>query len=327
MKKLTLLVLLMTAGCAGDRRIIFVTNTQVGARVGVDSRQVPELVVGYNRQEAALVPIYIGSQVKGDTTFNADIATIVQQARALALEARDSAAASWTAAGGGKAKITEAQTLLQKAVDESSQASLPLLEANEAAKGLKGLAAAPPAPQQAFAPLINYLNAEIKRPYVVSAFDREGKVFGTYNSKSGDRTDALSVIGTFSGNGKGKSGNAQVEASGNIAQYFATGMAAQLLAEKAGAAAISASPNAKTAAEAEAYVALEDTRDRRKELDDLLKKPLTTSPYTFKGTQYNTTRGLADAVAADKGSTVGTVRRKAGKNLDELIAELEKATQ
>src|SRR5581483_2738002 len=64
MTKITLpiicgVILSITTGCANHDMIVFATNTQLGARVGVDARQMPEIEVGYNRQEGALVPLYI----------------------------------------------------------------------------------------------------------------------------------------------------------------------------------------------------------------------------------------------------------------------------
>lgn len=36
------------AGCGHGDAIIFASNKQIGAKVGVDSRQVPEVAIGYN---------------------------------------------------------------------------------------------------------------------------------------------------------------------------------------------------------------------------------------------------------------------------------------
>lgn len=315
--------IVLLVGCAADKRIIFVTNTQVGARVGVDSRQIPEIVAGYNRQEAALVPIYVGIGTDGDGGFNPESASIVKEARLLIDNARVSGAVNWAATG--KAKVASASTLLGKVIASAHNYSLPLKEASGLATALSGNANAPS--DQEYGVLLSYLNAELGRPFTAAAYDRDGRVFATYNTKTGERIDALSVIGTFSGNGKGKSATTSgVEAGGSIAQYFATGMAAQILAEKAGAAAISA--NAEPASNSEAkYAALDNKlEERQKVLDDLLKKSLKITPTVFDGSSYSTTQSLADAMAAKKRSTVGTIRRRGGNDLEDLITQLTAAT-
>ncbi len=234
------------AGCAGDKRIIFVTSTQIGARVGVDSRQIPEIVVGYNRQEAALVPIYLGGDEKGNGTFNPEYASLIEYARKRVVEARDANYddTKWKTER-GQENVADVQADLQQIVDNASKnksSSLLLTKARDEAKRLAGLATAPKASD--YSKLLGYIDAELRRPYAAVQFDKEAKALGRYNSKTGDRVDALSVIGTFSGSGTGTSGRGQAQAKGSIAQYFATGMAAQLLAEKGGAAAISSAPNA-----------------------------------------------------------------------------------
>lgn len=247
--------LVFLVGCAGDKRIIFVTNTQVGARVGVDSRQIPEIVVGYNRQEAALVPIYLGGDEKGNGTFNPEYASLIEDARKRVVEARDANydATSWPATG--KKNVADVQADLQQLADDAAKnksSSLLLTKARDEAKRLAGSATAPKSSD--YSKLLGYIDAELRRPYAAVQFDKEAKALGRYNSKTGDRVDALSVIGTFSGSGTGTSGGGQAQAKGSIAQYFATGMAAQLLAQEGGAAAISSSPNAKSAS-----VALNDS--------------------------------------------------------------------
>jgi len=237
------------AGCAGDKRIIFVTNTQVGARIGVDSRQIPEIVVGYNRQEAALVPIYLGGDEKGNGTFNPEYASLIDDARKRVVEARDANYddTKWKT-GGGQKNVADVQADLQQIVDNASKnksSSLLLTKARDEAKRLAGLATVPKPSE--YSKLLGYIDAELRRPYAAVQFDKEAKALGRYNSKTGDRVDALSVIGTFSGSGTGTTGGGQAQAKGSIAQYFATGMAAQLLAEKGGAAAVSSAPNAESA--------------------------------------------------------------------------------
>src|SRR4051812_34894488 len=52
-------VALLCAGCKHYNAINFVTNTQFGIKLGVNSEKIPEIAIGYNRQEAARVPVYL----------------------------------------------------------------------------------------------------------------------------------------------------------------------------------------------------------------------------------------------------------------------------
>lgn len=45
-------------GCRHGNAINFVTNTQFGLKVGVNAEKIPEVQIGYNRQEAARVPVF-----------------------------------------------------------------------------------------------------------------------------------------------------------------------------------------------------------------------------------------------------------------------------
>ncbi len=49
-------------GCRHGNAINFVTNTQFGVKVGVNAEKIPEAQIGYNRQEAARVPVYHETQ-------------------------------------------------------------------------------------------------------------------------------------------------------------------------------------------------------------------------------------------------------------------------
>jgi hypothetical protein len=57
--KLALLCSVALVGCQHYNSINFVTNTQFGAKIGVNAEKIPEIQVGYNRQEAARVPVYL----------------------------------------------------------------------------------------------------------------------------------------------------------------------------------------------------------------------------------------------------------------------------
>lgn len=45
-------------GCSHGDAIIFASNKQIGVKVGVDSQKIPEVSIGYNGQDFALVPVY-----------------------------------------------------------------------------------------------------------------------------------------------------------------------------------------------------------------------------------------------------------------------------
>lgn len=52
----------VAVGCKHGNAINFVTNTQFGLKVGVNAEKIPEVQIGYNRQEAARIPVYLEQQ-------------------------------------------------------------------------------------------------------------------------------------------------------------------------------------------------------------------------------------------------------------------------
>src|SRR5262249_42670975 len=54
-----LLLALALTSCQHYNAINFVTNTQFGAKVGVNAEKIPEIQIGYNRHDAAWVPNYL----------------------------------------------------------------------------------------------------------------------------------------------------------------------------------------------------------------------------------------------------------------------------
>lgn len=88
--------------------------------------------------------------------------------------------------------------------------------------------------------------------------------------------------------------------------------------------------NAQAASKAVGYASLEDPelQKHQKDLDSLLKKNLR-SGATCDGKPFasDKIRDCADALAAKKKMTLKTLRRKGGKDLDELITELEKVVE
>jgi len=97
-----------------------------------------------------------------------------------------------------------------------------------------------------------------------------------FRGLEGDKVDTYSVLGTFSGQASGVAGGATpgVEARGQIAQFFATGLAARALASPGGNAALfntSASVDPKAVAVAQAQ-AQDQQREAIAGAADLVKK-------------------------------------------------------
>jgi hypothetical protein len=63
-------LLATTAGCVQSTRhsntMVFGTNTNFGIKVGTDTAQVPSVVVGYNRQEAVIMPLVANQDDDGN---------------------------------------------------------------------------------------------------------------------------------------------------------------------------------------------------------------------------------------------------------------------
>lgn len=134
--------------------VYFATNTQFGIRAGVDSKQIPEVEIGYNRQEGVMMPYYI------DTGTNSP----VSHKQKNELEAK--LATDTSHIGASQSTVEE-----RKFIGENNQ---------------------------------------------------------------GNHKDSYSVIAIFHGNGGGNASagtSNSVGAKMGVAQYFATGVAAQLLAE------------------------------------------------------------------------------------------------
>ncbi len=236
--------------CAPQHRdaILFGTNTTAGLKVGVDEKQVPTAVLGYNRQEAALVPLF----VYGDGMFkaadrNVDGTTYLQLAKERfekAEAAGDKDPKRQIFFDDGVRFVTMAyDTTLQKSANGAQvSAASPILER------LNGLTQKPDARDVTLCRLL--AEAEIQRPSTAVRYLEEYKYIGDYDGRK--YTDAYSVLGTFTGGAKATAkpaGNNALEATGSIAQYFATGVAAQNLsrspaAVNGNAAAIKASTDA-----------------------------------------------------------------------------------
>lgn len=161
---------LLTCGCVQMTRhsntVVFGTNTSVGLRVGSSAASVPELQVGYARQEAVVMPVVANT---GDTT----------------------------------------------SVDGRTNLLVP---------------------------------CNLTTPVKV-----EGAAFAVHPCSlvavNGKALDSYSVLASFGANFDGSANTSEVGAKGGLAQYFATGMAAQLLALNGGAAVVAVGKAAEKAAE------------------------------------------------------------------------------
>jgi hypothetical protein len=147
----------LLSGCQANT-IYFGTNTQFGIRAGVDTKQIPEVEIGYNRQEGVMLPLAVECALKATNAPGTDA----------------------TSETGGAA-------------------------------GQKG-----------------------KQPATAAPAGGVGRSFIGEN-KQGDHKDAYSVIAIFSGKAHGNASAGTTNSVGagmGVAQYFATGVAAQLLAEQ-----------------------------------------------------------------------------------------------
>ncbi len=222
------LALVGLPGCAPQHRdaIMFGVNTTGGLKVGVDEKQLPTIIIGYNRQEAALVPLF----VYGDGMFkaadrNVDATIYLEGARKRFERAAGAGAPAL------RQKLTEEGILLVNwAYEASEENSAGGTGSGRVSPGLSKLHALAQKPTPNLTELTLLTETEIQRPSTALRYLEEYKYMGEI-----DRTvqkDAYSVLGTFSGGAKGKAqtgGAGDVVASGSIAQYFATGIAAQNL--------------------------------------------------------------------------------------------------
>jgi len=237
---ITFLALWLVSGCKHHNAINFVTNTEFGVKAGVNAEKIPEVKIGYSRQEAARVPVYLmEGSVQGQSA--ADITALLNAASASLEKARD---ASTTAEQFPNLEI--AQRLVNAAAEagrKSKSDSWILPQIKDAANALTTTGANLETKQE-IEFVRGMIAAEGERPFLKSQFKEEGKFVATRNGANYE--DAYSVIGTFKGSATGNSSagsGPKAEANMGIAQYFATGIAAQLLAQS-GPAIVSTAKNA-----------------------------------------------------------------------------------
>lgn len=174
---------LVLGGCVQMTRhsntMLFGTNTSLGLKVGTDATSVPGILVGYNRQEAVVLPLVAN-------TASRDVQ-------------------------GGKSNVLE-----------------PCNVGNE----VKVVQGTPPPPAGKPLPIF------VTHPcLLVASNDEEGA------------KDSYSVLASFGANFGAAAQKDEVTAQGGLAQYFATGMAAQLLALNGGAAVVATGEAATKSAE------------------------------------------------------------------------------
>ena len=249
-------VLLFVSGCSAPRHhdaIFFATNTLVGLRIGADAYQRPNISLAYDRQEGAVVPVYLANAEK----YLSDLDPFVQGALESAkinLEKKTTEADKTAAA-----LVTAAFEFY-----ENDPKSTPSPTLSTIKKEIEALLIETVATKQAEkrALIIELINVEFDKSKLVLNFNRDAKYLATQTSDK--KTDAYSVFGTFKGGSGARSdaeikttdstatqgtgtsvapkGTASASFQGNIAQSFATGVAAQIWAAQ-GAGIAGGTPN------------------------------------------------------------------------------------
>lgn len=291
-----LAITMILTGCRHHNAITFVTNTQFGAKVGVNAEKIPEIQVGYNRQEAARVPVYLMTTKDELSASPPTINALLHQAAQQLTAAKTT---PWGQANVDNVKV--AQRLIDEAIEmdlktTNKQGSSLLQQIKVAAAKLSvnpnSANAAPSADLEFIAQL---MHAEMAKPRFYAEFQEQAKFVGSRTGN--DARDAYSVLGTFSGNmdsGSTSGSGPEAKMRGGLAQYFATGIAAQLLAEKGGAALVSTAPTATPPGEIDA----KQVERIKKEIERVVADSETVANYVWK----NTAAGAAPTVAERKTS-------------------------
>jgi hypothetical protein len=216
--------------------------------VGVNAEKIPEIQIGYNRQEAARIPVYLMTTKDELSSSPPAINALLNQA-AQKLEAAK--ASPWGQPNVDDVKV--AQKLIDEAIgmDNSSTTNKPASTLLQQIKVAASQLSVDPAVTKAATPadlefVCQLMQAEIAKPRFYAEFQEQAKFVGSRTGN--DARDAYSVLGTFSGDMASSSTSGagpEAKLQGGLAQYFATGIAAQILAEKGGAALVSTAPTAK----------------------------------------------------------------------------------
>lgn len=266
----------LLAGCAFKHNdaIAFVTNTQGGIRVGVDATQKPEVQIGYNRQEFALVPVYKSGIHDGMSANHPVVAGILRQAGKAIEFARASfdSGGQLTQAGHDALRLAADLTAVAEVESRSKgestdqQTSRLLVQLKKQTAELVSLSAARSRAdlEPRMALVQNLIEVEAQKPALFAEFEEHLKFMGEEWDPH-QRKDAYSVFGSFKGRGGGEvvtGPGPTVKASGGLAQFFATGVAAQILAREGGAAAVNTTASSPPEIRARAeVVALRETME------------------------------------------------------------------
>ncbi|MFH1500017.1 MAG: hypothetical protein ABII82_19580 [Verrucomicrobiota bacterium] len=228
--------IVMLTGCQHHDAIVFATNTQIGARIGVGVQQVPEIQVGFNRQEGALVPLYLATPDDRAGEHHPVISGQLIEARDRLSKAAETPADRWTDEGlqslKNAAAIIAAATEFNRDQNGNTVSSLLTVIHDKATELVADAQTTKPAVEH-FAVIDSLINTEINKPALLAQFDASAKYIGKETGSS--REDAYSVIAILDAGGSAKARRGelqQTEASGRVAQYFATGVAAQKLASQ-----------------------------------------------------------------------------------------------
>ncbi|MBD5778791.1 hypothetical protein IEN85_04760 [Pelagicoccus sp. NFK12] len=239
MKKIIILILVGLGGCVfygckHGNAVTFATSTQLGVKVGTNAQSVPEINIGYARQEGAKVPVY-WEQKETEDNFSASQPTTNAILRQVLLSIEN----------GDDAQSLDLMEQVLEVGKRDDGKSLVLLEQ---IKKVLTPSAGGVLTAQNRSTAKSLISAEMSKAASFKEFYEDGKFAGTFEmSESGYViSDSLSVMGTFAGSGKGKSKGGD-EGSSSISQYFVTGAAAQILAWKGGAASVN--PAAETPSE------------------------------------------------------------------------------
>jgi hypothetical protein len=124
--------------------------------------------------------------------------------------------------------------------------------------------------------------------------------------REGNSIDAYSVLATFAGDtaasGSGGTGNASTNARGSIAQFFATGIAARILAERGGAQLVNSGSASPPAAEIIASVQATERNDEQKLNDYFARAGADTFPSRLAT--------LVDGMPATDAGTAGNLKQQ-----------------
>ncbi|MEO0511067.1 MAG: hypothetical protein AAF065_14550 [Verrucomicrobiota bacterium] len=235
-------------GCAPQHKdaIMFGINTQVGVKVGVDEKQVPTVIVGFNRQEAALVPLLTyGDGMLTDAAYrDLDTSTylhmVAKYSENLIFLTKNSAA---------KAVKDPVLQSLQFATERALESATKLKDDGKTSVvdplfdklNNEALALTNASTVKDITRVRVFAESQLSKPSLAQRFHSEMKYTAEVIEEEGGKNsykDAYSVLGIFSGKAKGSAKTSapntldnSSDFDGQLAQYFATGMAAQNLSK------------------------------------------------------------------------------------------------